>query len=707
MARLTWQDVAAPNFSAAIEGMRASGEALNQGFNGIRATANTIDSSISDRVNATLQMKMLGAKNAQDVQAILSGADPNRINSESIRMAGDRPGQIIDLALKDLGLKRDTLNFDRSEDTYARRKAAEDDLRQLYALGRAGKAAEAEQFLSSNADIARLDIGDYLSAVGNSDKFGDERFTRTERDYNWNRTLTDHQTQDEADKLYSAARMSGKVNTVGDAIEWLRNTPVSNPRVYNILAERFGFPSLIDDTSGAGVGGGAMGGGMGGGANGGDPYNVRFGFDRFTPPPKALTDMTMGEVYDYGQNVLRPETRAAGFGKTADGKVVGTSAVGAYQFVSGTMETYAKRLYGDKWKTMKFTPEAQDAMAEALFNDSKGGNLKKVWEGLPDSRAGAYKNKTWPEMRALILQHESGGVGITTPAGQTAVKDAAVSRGRNQAASDASANSGLYNAYAEFAGNGKSVEEIAAIQRTNNSIFKGETQDVMATRLQQVIDRAADKGLPINAAQAAKILEFSLTSKSLGTKFGNWISGGLGLGDALSVGNVGDRAVDWDKLDANITDLAAGGAESRKGQEDAVKIAAGEEQVARQQLAQVTQQIATMRARRAHPSVLGPLIAQQVTLQGEINRLQNAQRGGEGLITSRDSGTRQDIPVAPARKKATPSNSVQTTPRRDPRATLPSQSYRPPMGKAKPLPKASREAARQVSKAQSLFDLYQ
>jgi hypothetical protein len=131
------------------------------------------------------------------------------------------------------------------------------------------------------------------------------------------------------------------------------------------------------------------------------------GYGRYGQPPKPLTSMTMGEVDDFGKNVLIPATRnRAELGLAGTGK--GTSAAGMYQITSETMREYAPKVLGANWRSMPFSVENQDKIAERIFNDNKGGNLQATWASLPNSAPGAYKNRTWADMRGEIAQREVG-----------------------------------------------------------------------------------------------------------------------------------------------------------------------------------------------------------------------------------------------------------------------------------------------------------
>ena len=78
-------------------------------------------------------------------------------------------------------------------------------------------------------------------------------------------------------------------------------------------------------------------------------YDTVLGYGRYGTPPKPLTQMTLDEVYKWGQEVLRPNSG------------MNSSAVGRYQFVGGTMMDRAREL-GISGNTL-FSPEVQDRLA--------------------------------------------------------------------------------------------------------------------------------------------------------------------------------------------------------------------------------------------------------------------------------------------------------------------------------------------------------
>lgn len=141
------------------------------------------------------------------------------------------------------------------------------------------------------------------------------------------------------------------------------------------------------------------------GTRNGSSYDMVYGMGQggLPLPAKPVSASTIGEVADWGKNVLIPATK----GTLKESPGLGTSAVGKYQFTQETLNDYAPKVLGKDWKSQPFSPENQDKLAEALFNDRKAGNLKQTWQGLPNTAAGAYKDVPWSQMKEIISAVES------------------------------------------------------------------------------------------------------------------------------------------------------------------------------------------------------------------------------------------------------------------------------------------------------------
>lgn len=97
---------------------------------------------------------------------------------------------------------------------------------------------------------------------------------------------------------------------------------------------------------------------------------------------------------------------------------VGSSASGAYQMIYPTLRTAAEEVFGKKEAgNVVLTPAVQEQLAEHIYNQKKGGDLSKTWQGLEklNRPAGYYKDVPWSEARKDILSKEVG-VTPTAPA---------------------------------------------------------------------------------------------------------------------------------------------------------------------------------------------------------------------------------------------------------------------------------------------------
>ena len=127
--------------------------------------------------------------------------------------------------------------------------------------------------------------------------------------------------------------------------------------------------------------------------------NDTHGGNKFGIAQQNLTGMTLGQVYDLQRNTLIPSTR----GKVGAGDL-GSSAVGKYQMVSGTLESQAKALWGDGWRNQTFSPANQDAMFDHLYNSVQGDSAKLIaqWPSL----AGKTGQASYPSYTAALYANE-------------------------------------------------------------------------------------------------------------------------------------------------------------------------------------------------------------------------------------------------------------------------------------------------------------
>jgi hypothetical protein len=137
----------------------------------------------------------------------------------------------------------------------------------------------------------------------------------------------------------------------------------------------------------------------------GTGYNATLGFGKFVKPQKELTQMTLAELQQLGQQQIEASRNAKEFG-LSNGK--GSSALGAYQFINPTREAYAKKLYGNDWGNIQYTPEVQDALARELYNNTSDDKMQSQWASWEQGR----KKQGWGVDKHYIMQRESAGTSL-------------------------------------------------------------------------------------------------------------------------------------------------------------------------------------------------------------------------------------------------------------------------------------------------------
>jgi hypothetical protein len=190
----------------------------------------------------------------------------------------------------------------------------------------------------------------------------------------------------------------------------------------------------------------------------GNTADVVYGFGEFGLPPKPISQSTIGEVQDFQRNTLIPKTR----GRVGAGPREGTGAVGTYQFTYGTLQEIAPKVLGPNWRNTTFTADVQEQLAKALYEERKGGDLKKTWAGLPSNRPGKYTNVPWEAVRDDIIKVESAGGGnrrTPTRTGTPAATGAGTPTAKPQTVSEMQRRKGFRTALELFDYNEKTGED--------------------------------------------------------------------------------------------------------------------------------------------------------------------------------------------------------------------------------------------------------
>lgn len=354
MAVLTWRNVDTPNLAGAAQVVGEAGRGMGTAFSDLAAGLGAFNQARTDRADAAaIQAASQITDSGQYAQALQEGS--------ILRNAGIDPNMISGKAAELLaGRQKDLLGADFTKAQIANQVADNEMARKRF------EAEQAQQIITNKRDDYRF--GRQQAA----DLRADEQLADTKA----------------AQELLFAVNQAG--TDAAGARQLVNSANVSDRVKQSVLGS-------------LGLGGGVLKLATPGTGVPGRGADAVYGNGQFGAPELPLSSQNFGYAHDFGQSLIEP-TR----GKVGAGVDKGTSAVGAYQFIGDTMETYAKKVFGDNWREVPFTFENQSKIAEALFDDSKGGNLQAVWAGLPDARPGAYKDMSFEEFQRTVLPLESG-----------------------------------------------------------------------------------------------------------------------------------------------------------------------------------------------------------------------------------------------------------------------------------------------------------
>lgn len=495
MARLQYQNTAAPDFSASLAGiaqvprlLAGAADATKGLFAGLQAQ----QTGIADRI---LAERALAYQDPASLQAALAngtliGDQSGRVSVDALAALGNRVG-----GLTAQGTNLDALTRTRNDN--ALRDAGKADAAEYLRSSQTGNAAMAKERFNAGG-ITGLPLADQmeLAKVGQNLQQGD--LSRATGDHNLFKSLENERRLTE---LASAQDYVFRNSYDGaSALGASQRAGVTDPRVAAALRAGLSsdYPAQFNPGAqspmmgSAGGGGGSRGGGYTPSAQGtagtkdGSVYDTTFEFKRTSQP---ITAMAMGDI----------QTMQGGMQKTQ-----GHSPLGAFQINKATLEDFAPRVLGADWKNQPFSPENQDKIGEAIFNARKDGNLKGTWAALPDSRPGAYANRSWDDVKGEIAQRETGQSlqsRVNPLITANAVDD--VQR------ANTIANAGNPNrALAALESNLTPRAEIAKALTAEDGTYAGYGQGRVAEQLRQIEARG------FNAAQAGQILADSASPRN-------------------------------------------------------------------------------------------------------------------------------------------------------------------------------------------------
>lgn len=475
MAILTWRNVDAPNLSGSALAVAEASQGIGGAFNDLAAGLGQFGQAQTDRADAAaIQAASRITDSAAYAKALQEGSilpgagiDPTRVSAKASQALADRQSTLLTNDFNNAQI----LNQQQDNELALKRFGLDE---------REFAAREANNQLKNQ--ILQYDFG--RTQLGNQ---------RADQEY------ADQQAARDA-----AFQATQQGLTPAGAREYIASLGLS-PRAQQMALGSLKLGGSLLNLPAAGSSG-AVGRGA----------DAVYGYGDYGSPIKPLSQGSFGEAYDFGQTLI-PATKGkiGAFVTDENGNQVpaGTSAVGAYQFVGKTMEKYAKQVFGDNWREMPFTFENQSKIAEALFNDAKGGNLKAVWAGLPDATPGAYKNMTFEEFQREVLPRESGmtldeirSADLATRATTTLSAGEAILEGMQGNAAQRLGNIDLAKFNKDSENKDPDLSRAAEKAIKAYPALKGTDLNKVSNWLNQIVLASSNTGTPLTAAQATHVL---------------------------------------------------------------------------------------------------------------------------------------------------------------------------------------------------------
>ena len=424
MAALTWREVSAPDFTGAMRGRQIAAELLK----GAAGTASDAlegfaadQTQIADKAVAIEMAKYTDpvayeAARASGAIAAAAGVKPTLLSTSALASLGARTGQLQANNLANLNYEKDLTDFTRNKEVQTALDAAKPAVNELIQAAATNDPAqiaavrEKYKAVFGNLPTEAL-LKTYANQTGlqgseiglQSSRLGLERSTlgfQTEKQEAADKKVVDQLYLDIRGRAVDREAATRELETARKSGKY---TPSQLIKLENQLSGSGGYGPLYDV---AGAVSGAAGGAVPIGSND-SPGNVVLGNGAFGQPPQPPEQMTANGWIQFGKDTLIPNTRNnAQLGLAGTGK--GSSAMGAFQITQETLNDYGPKALGKEWNNgnVVMTLAVQDKIAKRIFEDKKGGNLKETWASLPDTRPGAYKNRTWEDMREEIAARE-------------------------------------------------------------------------------------------------------------------------------------------------------------------------------------------------------------------------------------------------------------------------------------------------------------
>jgi hypothetical protein len=476
-----------------MQGYQIAGDQFNRAFESAGAGLQQLR---DDRTAAADNSALANALRVNDEQALqqqLQGADLSGVSSTALASLGKRQQDLLSNAVTRQNLSDTQYDSQRTQANNAALDAARPLMSQLLAVRNDPRQVDA--LLAQNKGVFDQLSPDqqagFLSAISGQDA---KDISNTSARFNSNVAQRNDAVGQQA--IAAVNEISRNSLTGLDALaglERLNLPPEVYQRAQAALNSQFGSPTApaaAPTTGTAPVGTfdqavSTLGSGGAPGTAQGNPYDRTFNNNATSAP---ITSQNLSEVINYQKTDLFPKA--------------GGTPVGAYQFTKDTLEDYGPRVLGENWASQKFTPENQEKLAQAIYEDRKGRNLTDTWASLPDRGVGGYKDVPWSEARKQIAAGEVSAGNLPSP---EEVRAQQVSSRALQDQGNAKINelTATGSAVDYFKGLGDTATPAQAAKALIESDFTGADQGKVVDQLNRIVRES--NGV-INYSQAANIM---------------------------------------------------------------------------------------------------------------------------------------------------------------------------------------------------------
>ena len=144
MSRLTWQNVAAPDFSAAARTQAYAAEAFDKAMGRVSGSITAFDNNRKDQADAAVLMNAMKYQNADDLQAAIAsgaltqGVNPDYVRADALLKAQSQAGNLLklDQQRQQLATDKQTFDFNAQNDPIKLRQAQHSLDKDEYTFGR-------------------------------------------------------------------------------------------------------------------------------------------------------------------------------------------------------------------------------------------------------------------------------------------------------------------------------------------------------------------------------------------------------------------------------------------------------------------------------------------------------------------------------------------------------------------------------------------